>query len=75
MTKAVSFKQKSQYLLASWENIPPPRLSVVDLRIRNSALPEMYFTLARLFASSSNLDKTIENKEKVTVMTIKSVNL
>jgi len=38
--------------------------SVVGLPMKGSALPEMYFTLARLYAGRNDLDKTIENLEK-----------
>ncbi len=38
--------------------------SVVGLPMKGTALPEMYFSLARLYASRNDLDRTLENLEK-----------
>ncbi|MGB9836531.1 MAG: tetratricopeptide repeat protein [Candidatus Saccharicenans sp.] len=38
--------------------------SVVGLPMKGSALPELYFALARLYAGRNDLDKTVENLEK-----------
>lgn len=38
--------------------------SVVGLPMKGTALPELYFSLARLYASRNELDRTVENLEK-----------
>jgi len=62
-------KEKGVHALSRALELAPDFLekhaeAVVGLPMKSSALPELYFSLARLYASRNDLEKTVENLEK-----------